>query len=229
VNDRKKYNSLSADDIHNSMFVDAAMAQESLELVSFQPFVDTADAVSAITACQEGRVSASLQQFLTKKFKKMKKGAASDHHSHALAVADKALAISINQDTMSSLEAVKVMHDDKTNEVFRGIRCYMEELLSNHTTSDGSATNLSMTDLRKMQLGLSHSLGRYKLKFSADKVDTMIIQAIGLLDEMDKEINTYAMRVKVRSLQTFLFVLLVRILFVTYRIPCEFSWTFYYY
>lgn len=28
------------------------------------------------------------------------------------------------------------------------------------------------------------------------KVDTMIVQAIGLLDELDKEINTYAMRVK---------------------------------
>lgn len=28
------------------------------------------------------------------------------------------------------------------------------------------------------------------------QVDTMIVQAIGLLDELDKEINTYAMRVK---------------------------------
>jgi hypothetical protein len=37
---------------------------------------------------------------------------------------------------------------------------------------------------------------RYKLKFSPDKVDTMIVQAIGLLDDLDKEINTYAMRVK---------------------------------
>merc|ERR1711920_146007 len=44
--------------------------------------------------------------------------------------------------------------------------------------------------------GLAHSLSRYKLKFSADKVDTMIVQAIGLLDELDKEINTYAMRVR---------------------------------
>jgi hypothetical protein len=30
-----------------------------------------------------------------------------------------------------------------------------------------------------MALGLSHSLSRYKLKFSPDKVDTMIVQAIG--------------------------------------------------
>ncbi len=47
-----------------------------------------------------------------------------------------------------------------------------------------------------MSLGLSHSLSRYKLKFSPDKVDTMIVQAISLLDELDKELNTYAMRVK---------------------------------
>ena len=45
-------------------------------------------------------------------------------------------------------------------------------------------------------MGLSHSLSRYKLKFSPDKVDTMIVQAIGLLDDLDKELNTYAMRVR---------------------------------
>ena len=40
---------------------------------------------------------------------------------------------------------------------------------------------------------------RFKLKFSPDKVDTMIVQAIALLDDLDKEINIYAMRVKVRG------------------------------
>ena len=50
--------------------------------------------------------------------------------------------------------------------------------------------------MRAMQLGLSHSLSRYKLKFSPDKVDTMVVQAVGLLDDLDKEVNTYAMRVK---------------------------------
>lgn len=45
-----------------------------------------------------------------------------------------------------------------------------------------------------MALGLSHSLSRYKLKFSPDKVDVMIIQAIALLDDLDKELNNYNMR-----------------------------------
>lgn len=47
-----------------------------------------------------------------------------------------------------------------------------------------------------MALGLAHSLGRYKLKFSPDKVDTMIVQAVSLLDDLDKELNNYIMRCK---------------------------------
>lgn len=45
-----------------------------------------------------------------------------------------------------------------------------------------------------MVLGLAHSLSRYKLKFSPDKVDTMIVQAVCLLDDLDKELNNYTMR-----------------------------------
>ena len=31
-----------------------------------------------------------------------------------------------------------------------------------------------------MELGLAHSLSRYKLKFSPDKIDTMIVQVSSL-------------------------------------------------
>jgi hypothetical protein len=37
-------------------------------------------------------------------------------------------------------------------------------------------SGLAGMDLRPMSLGLSHSLSRYKLKFSPEKVDTMIVQ-----------------------------------------------------
>ncbi|MFN9162587.1 MAG: ComF family protein, partial [Alphaproteobacteria bacterium] len=37
-------------------------------------------------------------------------------------------------------------------------------------------SGLGGADLRPMSLGLSHSLSRYKLKFSPEKVDTMIVQ-----------------------------------------------------
>ncbi|VEU34791.1 unnamed protein product [Pseudo-nitzschia multistriata] len=149
-----------------------------MSLLSFQPFEDTADAVTAATSLLEGKVSKTLKSFLKKKLKKAA--------SSSLAVADKTLGVAL-KDTLG--DGTKIVADDKTNELFRGLRCYMDELFD----TDGG---MQKEDLRAMQLGLSHSLSRYKLKFSADKVDTMVVQAVGLLDELDKEINTYAMRVK---------------------------------
>lgn len=81
---------------------------------------------------------------------------------------------------------INVVSDSTVMDLYRGIREQFESLVS----------GLSHHDLNAMSLGLSHSLSRYKLKFSPDKVDTMIVQAIGLLDDLDKELNTYSMRVK---------------------------------
>ena len=47
-----------------------------------------------------------------------------------------------------------------------------------------------------MQLGLAHSVSRYKLSFTSEKVDTMIIQAVSILEDLDKELNNYAMRLR---------------------------------
>lgn len=110
----------------------------------------------------------------------------------SLAIADKSLVAGIKE-AVPNLPC-SLACDAKTHELFRGIRCYLDELMD--ASGEGEEAGPSEADLNAMRLGLSHSLSRYKLKFSADKVDTMVIQAIGLLDELDKEINTYAMRVK---------------------------------
>ena len=47
-----------------------------------------------------------------------------------------------------------------------------------------------------MALGLAHGLGRFKIKFSSDKIDIMIMQAVNLYEDLDKEINNYLMRLK---------------------------------
>merc|ERR1711994_250044 len=52
------------------------------------------------------------------------------------------------------------------------------------------------SDLKAMSLGLGHSLSRYQLKFSPDKIDTMIVQAVSLLDDLDKELNNYMGRAR---------------------------------
>lgn len=181
VANNKKLTKTEPDDIHKKFFSNSEDATSFVNLLSFQPFIDTADAVTAATSCIEGKVSKSLKTFLKKNIK------SKDLSGESLAVADKSLGVDIKD----KVSGINIVNDAKTNELFRGIRYYVDELMESATEASPSGD-----DIRAMQLGLSHSLGRYKLKFSADKVDTMVIQAVGLLDELDKEINTYAMRVK---------------------------------
>jgi nucleolar protein 56 len=51
-------------------------------------------------------------------------------------------------------------------------------------------------NMEQAQLGLGHSYSRCKVKFNPGREDNMIIQAICLLDQLDKDVNTFAMRVR---------------------------------
>ena len=75
---------------------------------------------------------------------------------------------------------------DITQDLLRGIHLHETKLLK----------NLQPGDLEKAQLGLGHSYSRAKVKFNVNKSDNMIIQTIALLDQLDKDINTFAMRVR---------------------------------
>ncbi|CAM9407655.1 unnamed protein product [Ectocarpus fasciculatus] len=162
-----------ADGIYDE-FSTPEKAAESVKLKAFMTFADTADAVAASTEMIDSKMGKSLKKFLTKNIVKKEL-------KDKLAVSDSKLANAI-KDKLS----IKCINDSGVMELMRGIRGQL----------DGLLTSVGDDNLKAMRLGLSHSLSRYKLKFSADKVDTMIVQAIGLLDELDKEINTYAMRVK---------------------------------
>lgn len=56
--------------------------------------------------------------------------------------------------------------------------------------------DLQEGDIEKAQLGLAHSYSRSKVKFNVNRVDNMIIQSISLLDTLDKDVNTFCMRVR---------------------------------
>ncbi len=130
--------------------------------------------MAAATDVIESNLGKDLKKFLKKSLK-------DQDLQDKLAVADTKLGALIKEKLGLDIATGEVV-----GELFRGVRTQLDALL----------TGMSEANLKAMQLGLSHSLSRYKLKFSADKVDTMIVQAIGLLDELDKEINTYAMRVR---------------------------------
>lgn len=80
---------------------------------------------------------------------------------------------------------IRTLATEKITSLMRGIRENMDDLIP-----------IEKKELQTMRLGLAHSLDRYKLKCNPDKIDTMIVQAIGLLDELDKETNNYVMRCK---------------------------------
>lgn len=101
----------------------------------------------------------------------------------SLAVADPKLGNAITK--IPGLQ-ISPVSDSTTADLYRAIREHLPSLIP----------GLLPEEISTMSLGLSHGLSRHKLKFSPDKVDTMIIQAIALLDDLDKELNTYAMRVK---------------------------------
>jgi nucleolar protein 58 len=155
-------------------FETSEKANKAIKLKAFGKFENTTDALSAVTALVEGKISKNLKSFLEKELSQK-------DLKDKLAVSDAKLGSAI-----AKKMGIQVVSDSASNEVFRGIRSQLNNLI----------TGLEQGDLNAMVLGLSHSLSRYKLKFSPDKVDTMIIQAIALLDDLDKELNTYAMRVK---------------------------------
>lgn len=109
-----------------------------------------------------------------------------DEKKASLAVADKSLGTAIQKLPGLNVTAISAAPGSVAGDVYRGIREHMAELIP----------GIQPEGFKTMSLGLSHSLSRHKLKFSADKVDVMIVQAINLLDDLDKELNTYAMRVK---------------------------------
>ncbi|KAF3942310.1 hypothetical protein ABW19_dt0205852 [Dactylella cylindrospora] len=145
-----------------------------LKLKQFSKFDSAATALEEVTALIEGKVSPMLAGMLD---------ALKDEKKASLVVADAKLGNAINKIPGLSLNIVS---DSSTQDLYRSIREHLTSLIP----------GLLPSDLNTMSLGLSHSLSRHKLKFSPDKVDTMIVQAIALLDDLDKQLNTYAMRLK---------------------------------
>jgi len=159
-----------------SKFQDISTAKQLVTLKNFSKFEDTTEALVSTTALLKGKMGSSLKNFLNESI-------VQQNIQEKLGVIDKALAKSIKKKL-----GIECVSDSSVFELFRCIRFQLNDLISPET--------IDPKIMEAMSLALAHSLGRYKIKFSPDKVDVMIIQAISLLDDLDKEINIYAMRVK---------------------------------
>jgi len=151
---------------------DVAKFSSVVNLIGFYPFKTAGDALSNINSVSEGIVSDDLKLFLETN---MPKGKA------VLGVSDSKLSASI-----SDACGIKCSHIGVVPEVIRGIRQHFAKLVKGFSAATSD----------KSQLGLSHSYSRAKVKFNVNKSDNMIIQSIALLDQLDKDINTFCMRIR---------------------------------
>ncbi|KAL3960314.1 hypothetical protein ACCO45_005431 [Purpureocillium lilacinum] len=147
---------------------------EMLKLKKFVKFDSAAMALEEAASLKDGKVPTLLNSLL-EDLKAEKKA--------SLAVADTKLGTAISNLPQLNISPVS---GSNTMDVFRGIREHLPSLIP----------GLLQENVDRMALGLSHSISRHKLKFSVDKIDSMIIQAIRLIDDMDKELNVFAMRTK---------------------------------
>jgi nucleolar protein 58 len=173
VQDEKKLKKADPSELAQ-LFSTVEGANQMVKLKAFNKYEDTTEALASATAMVESKLDKGLKSFLKKSI--LKKGLTDE-----LAVADTKIGGLIKEKL-----GIPCVYSEQIFELNRGVRTQITSLIK----------GLNEGDYNQMSLGLSHSLSRYKLKFSPDKVDTMIIQAIGLLDDLDKELNTYAMRTK---------------------------------
>ncbi|KAB5582437.1 hypothetical protein GE09DRAFT_267253 [Coniochaeta sp. 2T2.1] len=147
---------------------------KEIRMKEFAKFDSSATALSEISALLEGKVTPKLAHLLDE---------LKDEKKASLIVAEKLLGNSVAK--LPNLN-IKPITDPASNDLFRAIREHLAELVP----------GMLPENFKEMSLGLAHTLSRHKLKFSPEKVDVMIIHAVSLLDDMDKELNTYAMRAR---------------------------------
>jgi len=153
---------------------DVSAFNSVVSIQAFNPFKNAQDALANINAVSEGLCSDQLKFFLEANMpKKLKKV--------TLGVLDPKLGAAV-----SEAIGVKVSHIGVVPEIVRGIRLHFAKLVKGMSAEASS----------KAQLGLGHAYSRAKVKFNVHKSDNMIIQSIALLDQLDKDVNTFSMRIR---------------------------------
>jgi RNA processing factor Prp31 len=164
--------------------LDLSKFNSVVKLIAFAPFTSGLNALDNLNSISEGVLHDDLKLFLDtnlpKKSSASKKGSDSAAKLQ-LGVSDSKISSTINESL-----GVLCTHVGAVPEIIRGIRQHFPNLVKGLTDKSQS----------KAQLGLGHAYSRTKVKFNVNRVDNMIIQAINLVDQMDKDVNTFSMRIR---------------------------------
>lgn len=155
---------------------DLSRFRSVVSLAAFSPFKTALTALENMNSVSEGLVTEDLKLLLDGCIPESTK-----RNPVVLGVADPKLGAHITETL-----GIKCELGNAVSEILRGIRLHFHSLVKGLTSQ--SATTA--------QLGLGHSYSRAKVKFNVNRVDNMIIQSISLLDQLDKDINTFSMRIR---------------------------------
>jgi len=143
-----------------------------VQLVSFSPFKTAQAALENLNSVSEGILPEDLQFLIVQLgVKKL-----------VLGVAESKLGAAISE----AFPKVRVRLGNLIQEINRGIRTHFYKMVKGLTAPAGG----------KAQLGLGHAYSRSKVKFNVNRADNMVIQGIALLDQLDKDVNTFSMRIR---------------------------------
>ncbi|KAJ4961642.1 hypothetical protein NE237_021552 [Protea cynaroides] len=149
-----------------------------VKLVAFHPFDSALDALNQANAVSEGLMTEELRNFLALNLPKIKEG---KKPKFSVGVSEPKIGSHIFEETK-----IPCQSNEFVLELQRGVRLHFDRFIK----------DLKSGDLEKAQLGLGHSYSRAKVKFNVNRVDNMVIQAIFLLDTLDKDVNSFSMRVR---------------------------------
>jgi nucleolar protein 56 len=94
---------------------------------------------------------------------------------------------------IESALGISCVKDSTVLELCRAIRLHFSTFLQSMKDEDGKEDD---NFLFTAERGLAHSYGRAKIKFNVNRSDNMIIQSISILDQLDKDVNTFSMRLR---------------------------------
>ena len=156
--------------------LDAVKFKSLVKLIAFSPFKSGPNALDNINSISEGILHEDLQLFLETFMPKPGK-----KEKIILGVSDAKIGAAI-QEVMK----INCQFTDAIPEILRGIRLHFHVLVKKLTSQ--------MVGSAECSLGRSYS--RAKVKFNVNRADNMVIQSISLIDQLDKDINTFAMRLR---------------------------------
>jgi len=147
----------------------------NVKLAAFSPFTSGIKALENMNAISEGSVHDDLKVFLENNLPKNMKSA-------TLGVQDSKIVQSLSE----QFPELNLRTGEAFQEVCRTTRQHFSKFQKGMSSDMQNAA----------QRGLAHSYSRAKLRFNVHRQDNMIIQAIAMIDQLDKNINTFAMRVR---------------------------------